>query len=90
MDPETRGNPDQAMAAIADEVGETLHAYPRAGRAVRRVVLRDDHDDRGTRFEAAQTDDDGSVRVVGHDAGPGVSDVVGEPVPGLRGPFTAG
>jgi hypothetical protein len=50
---------------------------PRPGYAVRRVVLRDIHDDRGTGFEAAQMEDDGTLRVVGHDTGPGVSDFFG-------------
>ena len=65
------------MAAIAAETGAALHAYPRPGRAVRRVVLRDT---RGTRFEAAQMEDDGTLRVAGHDTGPGVSDVFGAAV----------
>jgi hypothetical protein len=77
VDPEKRDNLDEVMAAIAEEAGATLHACPRAGRAVRRVVLRDDHGDRGTRFEAAQAEDDGTLRVVGHDAGPGVSAAFG-------------
>jgi serine/threonine protein kinase HipA of HipAB toxin-antitoxin module len=45
--------------------------------AVRRVVLRDTRDDRGTQFEAAQMEDDGTLRVAGHDTGPGVSEVFG-------------
>jgi hypothetical protein len=65
------------MAAIAEETGATLHAYPRPGHAVRRVVLRDIRDDRGTRFEAAQMEDDGTLRVAGRDTGPGVSEVFG-------------
>jgi hypothetical protein len=44
---------------------------------VRRVVLRDIRDDRGTQFEAAQMEDDGTLRVAGHDTGPGVSGVFG-------------
>lgn len=77
MDPETGDNPDQVVAAIAEEIGATLHVYPPAGRAVRRVVLRDDRDERGVRFEAAQMDDDGTLRVAGRDVGPGVSDFFG-------------
>jgi hypothetical protein len=50
VDPETRDKLDQIMAAIAEETGATLHTYPRPGHAVRRVVLRDIHDDRGTEF----------------------------------------
>ena len=41
------------------------------------VVLRDTRDDRGTQFEAAQMEDDGTLRVAGQDTGPGVSDVFG-------------
>jgi hypothetical protein len=77
MDPETRDELDQTMAAIAAQTGVVLHTYPRPGRAVRRVVLRDTRGDRGTQFEAAQMEDDGTLRVVGHDTGPGVSDVFG-------------
>jgi hypothetical protein len=74
VDPETRDKLDQTMAATAEQTGATLHTYPRPGHAVRRVVLQDSHDDRGTRFEAAQMEDDGTLRVVGHDTGPRVSD----------------
>ena len=77
MDPETRDELDQTIAAIAAQTGAVLHTYPRPGRAVRRVVLRDIRDERGTQFEAAQMEDDGTLRVVGHDTGPGVSDVFG-------------
>ena len=77
MDPGTRDKLNQTMAAIAEQTGATLHTYPRPGRAVRRVVLCDTHDDRGTQFEAAQMEDDGTLRVVGHDTGPGVSAVFG-------------
>lgn len=77
MDPETRDKLDQTMAAIAEQTGATLHTYPRPGRAVRRVVLRDTHDDRGTQFEAAQMEDDGTLRVAGHDTGSRVSDFFG-------------
>jgi hypothetical protein len=77
VDPETRDKLDQTMAAIAEETGAVLHTYPLPGHAVRRVVLRDIHDDRGARFEAAQMEDDGTLRVVGHDTGSGVSDFFG-------------
>jgi hypothetical protein len=36
------------------------HVYPTPGRAVRRVILRDSSDDRGTRFEAAQNEEEGT------------------------------
>jgi hypothetical protein len=77
VDPETRDKLDQTMATIAQETGAVLHTYPRPRHAVRRVVLRDIHDDRGTQFEAAQMEDDGTLRVAGHDTGSGVSDVFG-------------
>jgi hypothetical protein len=77
MDRETRGELDQTMAAIAAQAGAVLHTYPRPGRAVQRFVLRDIRGDRGTQFEAAQLEDDGTLRVVGHDTGPGVSAVFG-------------
>jgi hypothetical protein len=88
VDPETRDKLDQAMAAIAEQTGATLHIYPRPGHAVRRLVLRDTHDDQGTQFEAAQTEDDGILRVAGHDTGPRVSDFFG--TPSLRSPATSG
>jgi hypothetical protein len=62
---------DAIMAEVAQETGGTGHAYPRPGRAVRRVVLRDSHSDRGYRFEAAQVEDDGTLRITGLDRGPG-------------------
>jgi hypothetical protein len=77
VDPESRDTLDQAIAAIAEQTGATLHTYPRPGHAVRRVVLRDTHDDRGTQFEAAQMQDDDTLRVVGHDTGARVSDFFG-------------
>ena len=77
MDRETRGELDQTMAAIAAQTGAVLHAHPRPGHAMRHVVLRDIRGDQGTQFEAAQIEDDGTLRVVGHDTGPGVSAVFG-------------
>jgi hypothetical protein len=44
-----------------------------AGFAGRRVVLRDTRNDRDTKFEAAQIQDDGTLRVTGHHTGPGVT-----------------
>jgi hypothetical protein len=84
VDPETRGKLDQTMAAIAAQTGATLHTYPRPGHAVRRVVLQDSHDERGTRFEAAQIEGDGTLRVVGHDTGPRVSDFFGAAITGYE------
>jgi len=75
-----RGQLDSRMAEIAQATGAVLHAYPRPGRAVRRVILRDFSDDRGTRFEAAQIEDDGTLRIVGHDTGRRVSEFFGAPI----------
>jgi hypothetical protein len=77
MDPAAHNQLDQAMAAIAREVGATVHAYPRPGRAVRHIVLRDLRDDRGTRSEVAQIEKDGTLRIIGHDTGPRVSEFWG-------------
>jgi hypothetical protein len=77
VDPGTRDELDQTMAAIAAQTGATLHTYPRPGRAVRRVVLRDTRDDRGTQSGTAQVEDDGTLRVAGHDTGARVSDIFG-------------
>jgi hypothetical protein len=38
------------------------------------VVLRDARNDRGTQFETAQLDDDGTLRATGHHTRPGVSE----------------
>jgi hypothetical protein len=67
----------EILAEVTEQAGGTLHVYPRPGRAVRRVVLRDTRDDKGWQFEAAQVEDDGTLRITGHDQGPGVSEVFG-------------
>jgi hypothetical protein len=77
MDPEARDKLDQIMAQIARKTGAIMHAYPRPGRAVRRVILRDIRDGGGTRLETAQIEDDGTLRVIGHDTGPRVSEFFG-------------
>jgi hypothetical protein len=74
------GGLDQALAAIAGQAGATLHTYPRPGHAWRRVVLRDESDDRGTRHLDAVLVHDGTLRVTGHDQGPRVSDFWGEAI----------
>lgn len=66
------------LARIAEASGGTLRAYPRPGRAVRRVVLRDLGDDQGSQFEVAQLEEDGTLRVIGHDRGKTVGDFFGE------------
>jgi tetratricopeptide (TPR) repeat protein len=68
------------LEAVAREHGGTLHVYPRAGRAVRRVVLRDQTDRRSSQYEDAVLEADGTLRVFGQDQGLGVSQVFGEDV----------
>ena len=68
------------MTQIAHQAGATLHVYHHPGRAARHVVLRDTHNDRGTQFEAAQLEDDGTLRVTGHHIGPGVSEFFGDAI----------
>ena len=70
---ETTGEIEQTLAAAAESVGGTVQPYPRAGRATRRVVLREVHDSEGSQFEEAVLEDDGTVRITGEDEGPKVS-----------------
>jgi len=74
------GELDQALAAIARQTGATLRIYPRPSRAARRLVLRNDRDDRGTRYEDAALDHDGTLRITGHDQGPPVSEFWGDAI----------
>lgn len=74
------GELDQALAAIARHTGATLRIYPRPGRAARRIVLRNDRGDRGTRYEDAALDHDGTLRISGHDQGPRVSESWGDAI----------
>jgi hypothetical protein len=68
---------DQALAAIAHQMGATLRIWPRPGPVARRIVLRDERDDRGTRYLAAALEADGTLRITGHDQGPRVSEFFG-------------
>jgi hypothetical protein len=77
QDPDANEPLDIAMAEIARETGAIVRAYPRPGQAVRRVVLRDTRGDRGTQFETAQLEDDGTVRITGRDSGAGVTEFFG-------------
>ena len=77
MDPDARRRLDETMRQIADQIGATLHIYQHPGLVARRVILRDTRNERGTQFEAAQIDDDGTLRVTGHHTGPGVSEFFG-------------
>lgn len=85
-----RGELDSRMAEIAQSTGAVLRTYPRPGRAVRRVILRDVSDDRGTRFEAAQIEDDGTLRIVGHDTGPRVSEFWGAAITSYEWVYVVG
>jgi hypothetical protein len=71
---------ETTLARIAESAGGTLHLYPKPGTAARRVVLRDLRDDRGSQFEAAQIETDGTLRITGHDQGAGVSEAFGEDI----------
>jgi hypothetical protein len=77
VDPDARRRLDETMKQIAEQTGVTLHIYQHPGPAARRVILRDTRNARGTQFEAAQIDDDGTLRVTGHHTGPGVSEFFG-------------
>jgi hypothetical protein len=77
MDPHARDKLDQITAQIARETGATARAYPRRGREVRRVILRDIRDGGGTRLETAQIEDDGTLRISGHDTGSRVTEFFG-------------
>ena len=68
---------DEALAAIARQTGATLRIYPRPGHPARRIVLRDDRDDRGTRYLDAALEEDGTLRITGHDQDPRVSEFFG-------------
>ena len=71
---------DQPLADIARQTGATLRTYPRPGHVARRTVLRDDRDDRGTHYLDAALEEDGTLRITGHDQGPGVSQFFGEAI----------
>jgi hypothetical protein len=77
VDPDARVRLDEEIAQIARQTGATLHVYQHPHRAARRVVLRDTRNERGTQFEAAQIEDDGTLRMTGHHTGPGVSEFFG-------------
>jgi hypothetical protein len=67
----------EILAEVTEQAGGTLHVHSLPGTAVRRVVLRDVRDDKGWQFEAAQLEADGTLRITGHDQGPGVSEAFG-------------
>ena len=47
---------------------------------MRRIILRELRTDGGSQFEAAQLEDDGTLRITGHDTGQTVSDFFGEDI----------
>jgi hypothetical protein len=71
---------EETLAAATESAGGAVQPYPRAGRAIKQVVLRDSQDSGGSRFEVAVLEDDGAVRVTGVDEGPGVSDALGRSI----------
>ncbi|HJT99945.1 MAG TPA: hypothetical protein VJ966_01925, partial [Actinomycetes bacterium] len=64
---------EAVLGEAAAEAGGTVRRELRAGREVRRVVLRDVHDELGSQSEVAVVEDDGTLRVLGHDQGARVS-----------------
>ena len=64
---------DAALEEVAAETGTTVRRAPQAGREVRRAVLRDLRDELGSQSEVAVVEDDGTLRVLGHDQGVRVS-----------------
>ena len=87
MDPDARARLDETMTQIAGQTGATLHVYHHPGHAARRVVLRDTRNDRGTQFEAAHLDDDGTLHVTGHHTGSGVSEFFGNAITSYDGAY---
>ncbi|HEY3903910.1 MAG TPA: hypothetical protein VGM14_08420 [Streptosporangiaceae bacterium] len=77
---DARDQLDEELAELARATGGTLHIYPRPGQAIRRVILRDLQTDGGAQFEAAQLEDDGTLRITGHDTGRSVSDFFGDDI----------
>jgi hypothetical protein len=53
---------DHALADLAGQTGATLHIYPRPRHALRRIVLREARDDRGTRYLDAAIEANGTLR----------------------------
>jgi hypothetical protein len=71
---------EMTVAEIAREAGGRLQVYPRPGREVRHVVLRETRGERGTQFEAAHLEDDTTLRITGHHHSPGVSEIFGDEI----------
>ena len=75
--PDQRQHLDAILADVARETGAMVGGYPRPGEAAERIPLRDSRDQRGTQFEFAQIEYDGSLRIVGRDTGRQVSEAFG-------------
>ena len=70
------------------QTASATRACPPPGRAVRRVLLRDTSDEGGTQFETAQIEEDGTLRVIGHDQGAGVTEFFGEGITSYEWVYT--
>ena len=68
---------EAVLGEVAAQAGGTVRRAPQPGREVRRVVLVDQVDEWGTMSEVAILEDDGTVRVQGHDRGARVSQYFG-------------
>jgi hypothetical protein len=68
---------EAVLGEVAAQAGGTVPRGPQPGREVRRVVLVDQVDEWGTMSEVAILEDDGMVRVQGHDRGARVSQYFG-------------
>jgi hypothetical protein len=80
MDGEAEGADrlDSVLGEVAaTQTGGQVRREPAAGREVRRVVLLDHTDGRGQEHEVLVLEDDGTVRVLGHDRGERVSSYFG-------------
>jgi hypothetical protein len=75
MDSEAEGvdRVEAVLGEVAAQGGGTLRREPQVGREVRQVVLRDVRDELGSQSELAVVEDDGTLRVLGHDQGARVS-----------------
>jgi len=68
---------DHLLADIAHQAGAKMLVYPRPGPAARRIILENDRDDRGTRYQEAALGEDGTLTITGRDQGPVVSEFFG-------------
>lgn len=71
---------EATLSRAVDAAGGELHAYPRRGVAVRRVILQEWTDGKSTQYQDAALEDDGTLRVSGRDTGPRVSEFWGSSI----------